>query len=349
LKHQIKASLQFNLLHSDVYQKLSARPSLIREAIAQKKHSLIVIDEIQKLPALMDEVHSIIEDHGTKFILTGSSLRKLKKTYTSLMAGRAKTVHLHPFVSIELSNKFKLQKALSVGTLPPVYLSDDPLDELKSYVGDYLKEEIQAEALARNIHNFSRFLNVAATTNGQLINFEAIGNDAQVPSRTVREYFSLLEDTLMGNIIAPFRHPSGRKPVSHGKFYFFDIGVVHSLLHRSDVKMGTREYGEALEHFIYLELKAYLDYKNRSEEIQFWRTHTGLEVDFVIEDQLALEVKSSKLVTHRDLKGLKALFEEKKFKQLIAVSNDTHARKIGPITILPVQEFLQSLWAGDIL
>jgi len=233
----------------------------LRESITSK-HRLVVIDEIQKLPLLMDEVHSLIEERGTRFILTGSSARKLRRSHTSLMAGRATRLLLHPFTAQELGEKFDLDQRLQFGGLPPVTLQDGPDDawrELNDYTGDYLKEEILAEALVRKIDAFSRFLQVAATANGEILNFESVASDAQVPARTIREYFALLEDTLIGSTLEPiqWKGSKARKCTATAKFYFFDCGVLNALLKRKHLRSDSPEFGNLFETWIYQELRTY--------------------------------------------------------------------------------------------
>ena len=348
IRNEIKADQVYNLLNSVTFRELAVRPSLIREKL-KNNHSLIVVDEIQKLPHLMDEIHLMIEEHGARFLLTGSSARKLRRSYTSLMAGRARRQYLFPLTSLELGQNFDLNRALLYGTLPSVYLAENPKDELKSYVGDYMKEEIMAEALSRNIESFARFLETAACSNGEILNFEKIGMDAQVPSRTIREYYSVLEDTLMGTSVHPFKKGKTRKSVSKSKFYFFDLGVLNSLLGRKSLSMKTPEFGGLFESWVFLELKAYLEYERRDESLCFWRTQTDQEVDFIVGDQVAIEVKSTALVTERHLDGLRAIEDEYKFKRKIIVSQDLNYRKIGEIEIFPYSIFIEKLWSGELL
>jgi uncharacterized protein len=346
IKHQLKPDRIINLLESETFRRMSARPELLREII-KETDKIVAIDEIQKLPGLMDEIHNLIESTDVKFILTGSSARKLSKSYTSLMAGRVKKILFHPLVSKEIGD-FKLEDVLQFGTLPPVYASEDPWDELRDYTGLYLKEEIQAEALVRKIENFSRFIDFAAMTNGEVLNYESIARDAQVPARTIREYYALLEDTLMGTILHPLKSTKKRKCISSGKFYFFDVGVVNSILGRKSVSSKTKEYGELFENFIYLELKAYIDYFSPDSAINFWRLDIENEVDFVINDEIAIEIKTTELVQEKHLKGLKRLDELSSLKRKIIVSQDKERRKIGPIEVIPYKEFLIELWNGKI-
>ena len=348
IRHQAPPHRVYDLLKSDVFLRLSRRPSLIRESLSPKDR-LIVIDEIQKLPVLMDEVHVMIEEKGVRFLLTGSSARKLRRTHTSLMAGRARTRLLAPFVSAELP-ALDLDRALTYGMLPPVQLSDEPLEELGSYVGTYLREEIQAEALSRNIEGFSRFLARAALWSSELINFEGVGRDSQVPARTVREYFALLEDTLVGKMLHPLQTTGKRKAVSRGKFYFFDIGVVNALTGRLSPGVNTPEYGKAFEHFIWQELNAYTNYFAREKPLNFWRDRSGAEVDFVLGESVAVEVKSSRMLHDRDLKGLRAITEQSDYniERRIVVCREPEPRRVDGVEIVPYELFLEQLWSHSL-
>jgi predicted AAA+ superfamily ATPase len=347
IQNQLSKHRYYNLLHADTYRKLTVRPSLIRESITDEDR-LIVIDEIQKLPILMDEVHAMIEEFpNVKFLLTGSSARKLKRGYTSLMAGRAKRMTFYPFVSAEIPD-FDLHRVLGFGTLPPVYFSDDPYDELLDYVGLYLKEEIRAEALVRNIENFSHFLEVAARSNGRVINYSQVALDAQIAPRTVREYFNLLEDTLMGYLLSPIEQLGRRKVSSKSKFYFFDTGVVNALIERSSVSRKSSEFGELFEHFIFLELKNYINAKNLRSKINYWGIANKTEVDFIIDKKIAIEVKATNLVGERHLKGLNLMSEDYELSKKYVVSCDDTVRSLNDTIILPYREFCKRLWNGEI-
>jgi uncharacterized protein len=337
-----------DLLDARTFRELSTRPELLRLSLAPKD-KLIIIDEIQKLPALLDEVHLLIErEKSLRFILTGSSARKLRQKSTNLLAGRALTVRMHPLVSPEVEF-CELDRRLQLGSLPPVLTSPIPQEDLAAYVGTYLKEEIQAEGLSRRIEHFSRFLEVAALSNGEILNFSQIASDAAVPSRTVQNYYRILEDTLLGYQLPPFRKTPSRKAVATAKFYFFDVGVAHTLIGRETVRPRTTEYGRALEHFIFIELRAYLDYTRNRTALTFWRTHTQHEVDFLIGDAIAIEVKAKERVADHDLRGMRALAEELSLSRKIIVSNEMWRRKTDDqIEILPVEEFLRELWSGSV-
>src|SRR3989339_14113 len=349
LKKTFPATISFNLLLADVFLKLSQRPQLIRETVSAQgagRLQPIVIDEIQKMPHLLDEVHNMIEEFGLRFILTGSSPRKLKRGGANLLGGRAWTKHLFPLVTKEILN-YDLQRILNIGALPLVYDSDEPRKDLAAYVGNYLQEEIQAEGLARKIENFSRFLQTAALMNTEVINFESVARDAQVPPRTIREYFMILQDTLIGTLVVPYAKTEKRKTISSAKFYFFDVGVSNFLAGRQNIQPKTELFGKVFEHFIFTELRAFLNYTDKDHSLCFWRTKTREEVDFIVGDEMAIEVKGTEFVADKHLKGLLALNEEMKFKHNIVVSLDSEPRKIGNTDILPVRMFLEKLWSGD--
>lgn len=303
IRNELQPDHVYDLLRADVFQTLASRPSVIREAL-RPSDRLVVIDEIQKLPSLMDEVHGLIESTATRFVLTGSSARKLRRSHTSLMGGRARTRRLYPFVSAEV--EIDIPRALEVGLLPPIWLSPEPWTDLGDYVGTYLKEEIQAEALTRNIEAFSRFLSRAALSNGEMLNFESVARDAQVPARTVREYYQVLIDTNLGYMLEAFQTPA-RKAVSHARFYFFDNGVVNRLVGRKSVPPGSTEFGVAFETYLCHELHAWREYTRSEEPLTFWRTHDQQEVDFLLGDHTAIEVKGSTLVHEHDASGLRSL------------------------------------------
>lgn len=339
-------ALVFSLLEADVFRDLSANPELLRQRL-RPTDLLIAVDEIQKLPALLDEVQRILDlNRDLRFILTGSSARKLKRGGANLLAGRAWTCHMHPLVFPEIGEG-RLTDRINRGSLPAVIDSPLPHEDLKAYVGTYLQEEIRAEALTRSIENFSRFLTVAGLSNGKIVNFTKAGNDAQVPPRTIREYYQVLEDTLLVHQLPPFQKTKKRKPVATSKYYFFDVGVANHLMNRREILPGSPEFGETLEHLIFLELKAYFDYERIDLPLTFWRTQTKLEVDFLLGAAVAVEVKGTEHVSDADLKGLRALSEETKLKRRIVVSREKTSRATDDgIEILPVEEFLKLLWEG---
>jgi len=340
-KMTLPNAVVYDLLKSDLYLTLQQNPSRLREEITDN-NSIVVIDEIQKIPALLDEVHYLIENVGVRFLMTGSSARKLRRGGVNLLGGRARSRRLHPFVYRELDS-FNLERALQFGLIPTIYLSDSPREDLVSYTGDYLIEEIAQEGLTRNIGAFSRFLDVAAACNGQMLNFSKIASDAQVPTSTVREYFQILEDTLIATTLPAWKKSSVRKPITTAKFYFFDVGVARQLQGRRDLPVRTPAFGEAFETYIFHELSAFIDY-TADGQLNYWRSKSKFEVDFVLNDVTAIEVKAKQNVTPRDLKGIRALKEENLLKNYLVVSLEERPRTIDDIHILPLNTFLKNLW-----
>ena len=344
VRHQLADVRTYNLLDHTLFIRLSRNPALIREALAPQTE-IIVIDEIQKMPALLNEVQLMIEEHGVRFFLTGSSARTLRRKGVNLLGGRARSRVLHPFVSAELGDHFRLERALEFGLLPSVYFSDAPAEDLAAYSGDYLKEEVAAEALVRNIGAFSRFLEVAALSHGRMINFSQIASDAQVPASTVREYYGILEDTFIAHEVPAYTETRKRKAISTSKYYLFDIGLARHLQGRRGLPLGTAEYGEAFESFVLQEIKGFCDY-HLLDPPRYWRSKSQFEVDFVV-GELAVEVKAKKAVSHRDLRGLRALREENRLSHYVLVSLEPMARRVDGIDILPWREFLTRLWSGE--
>ena len=350
LKLLFPDSPRYDLLRSQDFLRLTAAPHLLRDELSARRDSLagvpVIIDEIQKLPILLDEVHAMIEDFGLTFILTGSSTRKLKRSGVNLLGGRARTRHLFPLVYPEIP-QYDLVRACNYGTLPSIYTSDEPVEDLKSYCGNYLKEEIQMEGQVRRIENFSRFLEVAGLINGELLNIEALSSDVGISSPTLREYLTIIEDTLIGSLLRPYKKTVHRKGVSSAKLYLFDVGVANILARRGTIELKSELFGKAFEHLIHNELRAYLSYSHDSRELSFWRDRYGHEVDFLIGDDIAIEVKASSMVIGKHLKGLRMLSEEVKLKHKIVVSLDSQPRLIDDILVVPHTEFMARLWHGD--
>lgn len=344
IHHALKDARVYDLLDTSIYLALSQNPGRIAQEITARDQ-IVVIDEIQRLPDLLNEVHRLIEAHRIRFLLTGSSARKLRRGGVNLLGGRARTKYLHPLIHKELGNLFDLHRAIERGLLPAIYFSDDPGADLKAYTGLYLQQEIVAEGLTRNIPAFSRFLKVAAHCNGTIVNFTNVANDAQVARTTVYEYFEVLKDTLILHELPAWRKSKKRKPLASSKFYFFDVGVVGELQGRR-FKPGTPEFGEAFETYIMHELMSYRDYSS-GEPLSYWRTTSGFEVDFIIGDHTAVEVKAKGYVAAQDMKSLKALSEEKGLKRFLCVSLEPRVRKVDQVTILPYKHFLEALWEGE--
>jgi predicted AAA+ superfamily ATPase len=288
----------------------------------------------------------LIEERGTHFLLTGSSTRKLRRGGVNLLGGRALIKHLHPLSFSELKGKFDLTTALNHGLLPSIYFSPMPDEDLQAYVGSYLKEEVASEGLTRNIPAFSRFLEVAALCNGQIINYAKIANDAQVARTTIQEYFEILKDTLLAYELLPWKKSIKRKALSTSKMYLFDTGIVRTLQNRVHVRPGSPEFGELFETYIFHELKTFCDYSDIAG-LHYWRSQSGFEVDFILAEKTAIEVKSSRTIGAQDLKGLKALMEENSLKNYILVCFDKTPRKVDGINILPWNIFLTNLWNGE--
>jgi predicted AAA+ superfamily ATPase len=355
IRQQLAGSMVFDLLDSDVYSMLLRRPKVIEErllAAINVKTQLIVIDEIQKLPQLLDEVQRLIEkykeDLDLRFLLTGSSARKLKHGGSNLLGGRAWESHLFPLVSQEITS-FEFIQYLNRGGIPHVYLSSDFQEELKSYINLYIREEIVAEAIVRKVDSFVRFLDVIGLQNGEELSFQAISSDAGVPSKTVQNYVEILEDTLIGFKLPSYSSTVKRKAITRSKFYFFDVGVANFLAKRGEIIPGGELFGRAFEHFMILEIRAYLSYRRKDHRMSYWRSTSQFEVDCIIGNEIACEFKSSHCVTEKHLKGLKALREENKIRKFCIVSQDVHRRILDGITIYPWKYFLERLWSDQLL
>lgn len=334
----------YDLLDSATYLALSRQPGRLAEEVGSSVKR-VVIDEIQRLPSILNEVHRLIEMQNVNFLLTGSSARKLRRGGINLLGGRARVKYLHPLTYSELGDRFDLYQAMERGLLPSIYFSDDPKADLEAYAGLYLQQEIMAEGVTRNIPAFSRFLKIAAHSNGGIVNFTNIASDAQVARTTVYEYYEILKDTLILRELPPWRRTVKRKPLASSKYYFFDVGIVSALQGRPFLP-GTPEFGEAFETFLMHELACRSDYVSGAP-LSFWRSTSGFEVDFIIGDHTAVEVKAKENVSPQDLKSLRALGEEKQFKRYLCVCLEPRSREVDGIRILPFAEFLASLWAGE--
>ncbi len=351
LKELFADSPRYDLLLSDEYGRLRTRPALLREELLAEPpgERPVVIDEIQKIPELLDEVQWLIVNRRIQFILCGSSARKLKRSGANLLGGRALRYELAPLVYPEIPD-FDLRRALNNGLLPRHYLADKPQRLMEAYVGDYLKEEIAAEALTRNVPAFSRFLESAAFSNGEVLNYQNIAAECGVSSPTVKQYFQILEDTMLARLVPSFQKRPKRRVIQAPRFYFFDVGLANFLLKRTAIMPRSENFGKAFEHFIYQEMSAHSRYSNLHYPIAYWRTASQLEVDFVLGDhELAIEIKGTEQVVSHHLKGLKAFGEEYKTKHSIVVSLDPKPRILDGISILPWETFLKRLWAGELL
>jgi predicted AAA+ superfamily ATPase len=344
IRHLLPDVRFYDLLDSATYLALSRQPGRLAEEVGSSVKR-VVIDEIQRLPSLLNEIHRLIEMQNVNFLLTGSSARKLRRGGINLLGGRARVKYLHPLTYSELGDRFDLYQAMERGLLPSIYFSDDPKADLEAYAGLYLQQEIMAEGATRNIPAFSRFLKIAAHSNGGIVNFTNISSDAQVARTTVYEYYEILKDTLILRELPPWRRTVKRKPLASSKYYFFDVGIVSALQGRPFLP-GTPEFGEAFETFLMHELACRSDYVSGAP-LSFWRSTSGFEVDFIIGDHTAVEVKAKENVSPQDLKSLRALGEEKQFKRYLCVCLEPRSREVDGIRILPFAEFLASLWAGE--
>ncbi|MBI4650799.1 ATP-binding protein [Candidatus Desantisbacteria bacterium] len=348
ISHTLKSATIIDLLKTDTLAEYVSRPALLRERYQNQK-GFIVIDEVQKAPQLLDEVHWLIENKGLSFLLTGSSARKLRRGHANLLGGRAWRKTMSPLSYMEVTD-VDLEKIMISGLLPSHYLSTNPIEELRAYVADYLKEEIIAEALTQNIPAFNEFLHVAAITSSELINYINIARETGVSHKVIRTYFDILEDTYLGFRIPPWKKSKNRRMIITEKFYLFDVGVANYLSRRQPL-IGSSEFGKAFEHYILMELKAYQAYKNPDIPITFWRTSTGREVDFILgEKELAIEIKSSPRVHDGDIYSLQALLEDGPVKKLCLVCMEKEPRTLASnIQVLPWQMFIEQLWSGELL
>jgi predicted AAA+ superfamily ATPase len=350
IRETLQDAAVIDLLSDEVYSRLIRNPSMLGELIPRDSSQIVVIDEIQKIPALLDEVHKIIEEQHYRFLLTGSNARKLRRGGANLLGGRAWEMHLFPLTSHELGNSFDLYRYLSFGGLPHVLLSEYPEMELKHYIKLYLREEIQAEGIARRFDHFVRFLDFAALTSGEELNYESLGSDSGVPPRTVASYYEVLEDTLIGFRVPPFQGSLKRKAIKRSKFYLFDVGVTGALTSRRTLQEQSELIGRALEQFIAMELRAYLSYTANDLPLSFWRTETQHEVDFIIGEDVAIKVKATQRVNDSHLKGLRALEQENIVSRKIIVSRDPIKRITSDnIEVIPIRDFLRELWGNTLL
>ena len=340
----------FDLLLADEFDRFLRNPSLLREILLiRSSDGPVIIDEIQRIPSLLNEIHWLIVNRNIQFILSGSSPRNILRSGGNLLGGRALRHELYPLISVEIPD-FNLVRALNWGLLPRHYLAGNPDKLLSAYIGSYLRDEIMTEAKIRNITSFSRFLEAAAFSNGEIVNYSNIAAECGVSSPTVKEYFQILEDTMTGRFLQSYQKKPKRMVILAPRFYYFDIGVANYLLKRGRIEQGSEAFGKAFEHFIYQEIYAHSHYSGINYPISYWRTTSQIEVDFILgENEVTIETKSTSMVNHRHLKGLKSFAEEYKVKKSIIVSTDPYPRQIDNITVLPWQVFLNMLWGGEII
>ncbi len=356
LKVRFPDSVVYDFLKTDLFLEMSKNPSLLREQLLAKEPSVlkkpIILDEVQKVPQVLDEVHWLIENKGLRFVLCGSSARKLKKGHANLLGGRAWRYELFPLVSREIA-RFDLLRALNHGLIPFHYLQSD-LDcrkSLEAYVQDYLRQEVFAEGLTRNIPAFSRFFDAFGYSHGEITNYCNIARECGVDSKTVKEYYQILIDTLLAVRVEPFKKRQSRQVITKAsKYYMFDVGVAGYLTKRHLVEEKGAEFGRAFEHFLLMEMIAYRSYAGKDFVINFWRTKSGAEVDFVLgQGEVAIEVKGTARIDGKDMNGLESFIQACAPKKSILICNEKMKRIHGKIEILPWRIFLEQLWSGKIL
>ena len=353
LLHLFPDNKFYDLLETDTYERLRRNPSLLRQELTGlREGEIVIIDEIQLIPELLNEVHWLITRHKIHFILSGSSARKLRRRGVNTLGGRAVRNVLYPLVSAEIED-FDVVRAVNRGLLPTHYMApnDKQLKKrMQAYISVYLKEEIAAEALVRKLASFNRFMEVAALTDGEMVNYNNIAQDCGVDAKTVKEYFSILEETLVGFMVPAYRKSVKRRLNQSPRFYYFDVSLPNYLLHRYDLQPGSEDFGHAFEHLLVQEIIAYLGYTDSEEALTYWHTYSGYEVDAILGDaRVAIEFKSSTEVQSRHLKGLKAFQEEHPDARLIIVSLDVAPRQLNGVEVLPVKQFLHELWEGRIV
>lgn len=345
LKSRFPKARYYDLLNATLCRTLAKNPSLLREQTAMlPAGTVVIIDEVQKVPELMDEIHWLIQNQDLHFILCGSSARKMRRSGVNLLGGRALSNTLHPLVSAEIGN-LDIERALNYGMIPPHYLAKNPIRKIQAYVENYLMQEIVAESVLRNLNAFTRFLEVAALSDTEIVNYSNIAAECGVSAKTVKEYFSILEETLFGFMLPAYTKTTKRRLIQSPKFYYFDVGIPNYLLARTPLKPDTSEYGHAFEHLIIQEIRAFLDYHHSRKRMSFWRTSTGVEVDCIIGDaEVAIELKSSKEIRPTHLKPLYSFAEEYPNAKKIIVAREQFPRLTSGIEIWPVEDFLKQLW-----
>lgn len=354
LRAAFPRSIVFDFLQTDLALAMTRRPSLLRERLlarsAEELREPVILDEVQKVPAVLDEVQWLIENRSLRFLLCGSSARKLKRGRANLLGGRAWRYELFPLVTAELDEP-DLLHMLNRGLLPSHYVSSQWRKSLDGYVIDYLKEEVFAEGLTRNVPGFSRFFEAMGWSHGELTNFANIARESGVDSKTVKEYYQILCDTLVGRFVPPYKRRQDRQVITKAaKFYLFDVGVAGALTRRRIEEPRGEQFGRALEHLVFMELCAYASYSELAYPISFWRTKAGREVDFVLgSGEVAIEVKGSPRVDDRDLRSLASFAEAQKPRLSYVVCNESEERTVGEIRIVPWRSFFNALWAGEVI
>jgi len=350
LKTQLPETLYFDLLDFSLFSSLAAQPNRLEKLIPQDYDGWIIIDEVQRVPELLNEVHRLIEHKQMKFVLTGSSARSLRKKGVNLLAGRTLTYHMHPLIEQELGVLFNLEKVLTYGLLPSILSEENPKKYLESYVQTYVREEVLQEGLTRNIGAFNHFLEVASCSQGSLLNLSDIARELAITRTMVSSYFDILDDLLLSRRISVFSQRAKRKMIAHQKFYFFDTGVFRTLRPTGPLDKIEEVDGAALETLFLQSLCALNDYLELGYSIHFWRTSAGHEVDFVLYGPRGLhafEIKRSNAITNKDLRGLKAFKEDYPEAKLHLIytgkQKEYHTKDFGDITFIPFEMALREL------
>ncbi|KPA14530.1 ATPase AAA, partial [Candidatus Magnetomorum sp. HK-1] len=346
LKRSFPNAIFVNLLQSEYYNRLNANPGLIQKMIPPQYSDWVIIDEIQRIPELLNEVHDLIESRKHTFILTGSSARKLRQKGVNLLAGRALTYYLHPLTAIEQEKTFSVIESLRLGHLPARFSEHHPQKYLKDYVQTYIREEVLQEGLTRNIGHFSRFLEIASFSQGGVINMSEIAREAHIKRSLAENYFSILEDLLIGVGLPVFSRKAKRKLISHQKFYYFDVGVFRAIRPIGPLDSDAEIDGPALETLVFQELRAMNDYLETDYQFYFWRTKNGLEVDFILygpNGLIAIEVKRSSHIHSKNLRGLKEFQKDYPPAKCYLFYSGSDTLYIDNITVLPIDQALQYL------
>lgn len=353
LKEHYPGALWVDLLELDQLRRYSAAPEMLKELVAGADQQVVVIDEVQKVPEILSVVHALIEEkRGLQFILTGSSARKLRRVGVDLLAGRALLQHMPPFFAAELQEEFDLEKALRLGLLPLVLGAEDPEGTLRSYAGLYLKEEVQAEGLVRQVGDFARFLEVISFSHGGELTISNIARECSIARKTVENYVQILQDLLLGSILSVFTKRAKRALAERPKFYLFDAGVYRSLRPKRPLDVAQEIQGAALEGLVFQHLKAWVEAQTEMHELAFWRTRSKLEVDFIVygpDTFLAIEVKHSETVHPQDLKGLLAFQADYPECTPFLLYRGKRRLKIRDILCIPCEEFLLSIHPKKLL
>ena len=348
---QKKAILSITFLDGDTLDAFRRNPVLLRSMLNGRTEGLVIVDEVQLFPPVLLDIQHIMTHSDIHFLITGSSARKLKRSGSNLLGGRAGIVPMHPLVWKEIRDRNPdLDCIFATGMLPKAFTAKSYQTQLRNYVRGYLDNEIAAEGERRDLGVFSNFLTFAASENTELVNYTNVSRDIGMSADTIKGWYQILVDTFIGYYLRPYRKGSKRIPVNTSKFYFFDVGVARTAARMPVPSETMTEYGKMFENYIFMELKAYIDYRMTDDELYFWRTREGYEVDFVVENKVAIEVKTSKNISNRELRGIRAFRDENAVKDYIIVCRELFERTTEDgIRIMPWKVFLDKLWNNEIV